>query len=251
MLEAADEAEAARAGGFELPVGAVNWGTDGGMRPLFAALTGEDMQVGYQRLVENRMGVSLAKGATRTDWLKRPLSEEQLLYAEDDVKYLPELAEQCVAHAVACAAGCGHRRRKRAHRLRLGRRGDAMREAEARELARQLIGLGEEEVLERALIRAVARIDELLEPPLKGVAQVAVVDARHARDAHAAEAGDGPRHREARVHRLLEHPPRRRRCTHRVAARCLQAPARHLAVAPAGPPADGVLENQQQLTDTS
>ena len=55
---------------------------------IAAALTGEDMQVGYQRLVESRMGVSLAKGATRTDWLKRPLSEEQLLYAEDDVKYL-------------------------------------------------------------------------------------------------------------------------------------------------------------------
>ncbi|MFC6330332.1 ribonuclease D, partial [Alloalcanivorax gelatiniphagus] len=60
---------------------------------IAAALTGEDMQMSYQRLVEDRLGVSLPKGATRTDWLKRPLSEEQLRYAVDDVKYLIEVAE--------------------------------------------------------------------------------------------------------------------------------------------------------------
>ncbi|ASK34492.1 ribonuclease D [Alcanivorax sp. N3-2A] len=60
---------------------------------IAAALVGEDMQLGYQRIVETRLGVSLAKGATRTDWLRRPLSDEQLSYAEDDVKYLPALAQ--------------------------------------------------------------------------------------------------------------------------------------------------------------
>ncbi|KAF0806640.1 ribonuclease D [Alcanivorax xiamenensis] len=58
---------------------------------IAAALVGEDMQMSYQRLVEQLLGVALPKGATRTDWLKRPLSAEQLSYAEDDVKYLPEV----------------------------------------------------------------------------------------------------------------------------------------------------------------
>lgn len=60
---------------------------------IAAALTGEDMQLGYQKIVQMLLGVELPKGATRTDWLKRPLSEEQLHYAEDDVKYLPEVAD--------------------------------------------------------------------------------------------------------------------------------------------------------------
>ena len=58
---------------------------------IAAALTGEDMQLGYQKVVQMLLGVELPKGATRTNWLKRPLSQEQLLYAEDDVKYLPEV----------------------------------------------------------------------------------------------------------------------------------------------------------------
>ena len=61
---------------------------------IAAALVGQDMQVGYQRLVERLSGVTLPKGATRTDWLKRPLTREQLDYAEDDVKYLPEVTEK-------------------------------------------------------------------------------------------------------------------------------------------------------------
>jgi ribonuclease D len=37
--------------------------------------------------------VTLPKGQTRTDWSKRPLSSEQLLYAADDVLFLNELAD--------------------------------------------------------------------------------------------------------------------------------------------------------------
>ena len=59
---------------------------------IASALCGEDMQLGYQKIVQMLLGVELPKGATRTDWLKRPLSQEQLHYAEDDVKYLPEVA---------------------------------------------------------------------------------------------------------------------------------------------------------------
>jgi ribonuclease D len=56
-----------------------------------AALCGHDLQCSYQKLVELLLGVSLPKTATRTDWLKRPLSAEQLEYAAHDVEYLPGL----------------------------------------------------------------------------------------------------------------------------------------------------------------
>jgi ribonuclease D len=54
-----------------------------------AALCGHDLQSSYQKLVETLLGVSLPKTATRTDWLQRPLSAEQLEYAAHDVEYLP------------------------------------------------------------------------------------------------------------------------------------------------------------------
>lgn len=60
---------------------------------IAAALTGGSLQTGYQRLVEDILGVSLPKGATRTNWLQRPLSEEQLHYAVQDVEYLPPVVE--------------------------------------------------------------------------------------------------------------------------------------------------------------
>jgi ribonuclease D len=65
-------------------------------RPLFdtqvaAALAGIGAGMGYQRLVQERLGVPLAKGETRSDWLRRPLSVAQLDYAADDVRHLDAL----------------------------------------------------------------------------------------------------------------------------------------------------------------
>ncbi len=61
--------------------------------PLFdtqiaAALCGIGAGMGYQKLVQELTGVALAKGETRSDWLRRPLSDSQLQYAADDVVHL-------------------------------------------------------------------------------------------------------------------------------------------------------------------
>jgi len=61
--------------------------------PLFdtqiaAAIAGVAAGIGYQKLVERVTGIALPKGETRSDWLRRPLSESQLHYAADDVRYL-------------------------------------------------------------------------------------------------------------------------------------------------------------------
>lgn len=61
--------------------------------PLFdtqvaAALCGLGAGLGYQKLVEQVTGVVLEKGETRSDWLRRPLSESQCVYAADDVRHL-------------------------------------------------------------------------------------------------------------------------------------------------------------------
>ncbi|WFM70162.1 ribonuclease D [Halomonas sp. CKK8] len=55
------------------------------------SLLGEVPSMGYQRLVEYWVGETLPKDETRSDWLKRPLSETQRLYAALDVVYLLEV----------------------------------------------------------------------------------------------------------------------------------------------------------------
>lgn len=55
---------------------------------IAAAYLGYDDQIGYGALVEAICGVTLAKAHTRTNWAQRPLSAAQLIYAEDDVRYL-------------------------------------------------------------------------------------------------------------------------------------------------------------------
>ncbi|MBA3532629.1 MAG: ribonuclease D [Ardenticatenales bacterium] len=61
--------------------------------PLFdtqvaAAMVGQGAQIGYSRLVEGLLGVSLTKSQTLTDWTRRPLTLAQIEYALNDVRYL-------------------------------------------------------------------------------------------------------------------------------------------------------------------
>jgi len=58
---------------------------------IAAALAGFDRHVGYADLVHSITGVRLEKRHTRADWSARPLTEGRIRYAEDDVRYLPEL----------------------------------------------------------------------------------------------------------------------------------------------------------------
>jgi len=65
-------------------------------KPIFdtqiaASVLGIGDQMGYARLVESVLGVSLAKTQSRTDWSKRPLRDAQLEYAIDDVRYLAKI----------------------------------------------------------------------------------------------------------------------------------------------------------------
>ena len=54
-------------------------------------LLGWQPQLSYHNLVRARLGDITATGETMSDWLRRPLSEAQLRYAIDDVRWLPKL----------------------------------------------------------------------------------------------------------------------------------------------------------------
>lgn len=47
--------------------------------------------IGYQGLVEERLDIILDKKETRSNWIRRPLSDSQLSYAASDVEYLVHL----------------------------------------------------------------------------------------------------------------------------------------------------------------
>lgn len=72
------------------------WGTD--VRNLFdtqvaAGFAGLGAQTGYERLLADVLGVSLAKSASFTRWDRRPLTAEQVGYAREDVLHLLALSD--------------------------------------------------------------------------------------------------------------------------------------------------------------
>ncbi|KGT48811.1 MULTISPECIES: HRDC domain-containing protein [Acinetobacter] len=58
------------------------------------AFLGHGLQVSYQNALKQMLDVEIEKDQTRSDWLARPLSNEQLLYAANDVHYLVNLGDQ-------------------------------------------------------------------------------------------------------------------------------------------------------------
>jgi ribonuclease D len=61
---------------------------------IAASLCGYGLHYSYQNIVKDFFAVELSKAHSRSDWMKRPLSDEQIEYAIDDVVYLSELKEQ-------------------------------------------------------------------------------------------------------------------------------------------------------------
>lgn len=53
-------------------------------------------------LVQREMGFALPKGDRLTDWLRRPLSDDQKTYAAADVRYLPALHESITRQLEEC-----------------------------------------------------------------------------------------------------------------------------------------------------
>ena len=61
---------------------------------LAAGFAGHGASLPYGRLVEALVGKKLVKGESYTDWCRRPLTEAQLSYAADDVRYLAAAARR-------------------------------------------------------------------------------------------------------------------------------------------------------------
>ncbi|MDR2012456.1 MAG: ribonuclease D, partial [Rhodanobacter sp.] len=58
---------------------------------IAAAFAGLGQGLGYRKLVNELLGVDIPKTETRSDWLRRPLSAQQLDYAAQDVAHLAPL----------------------------------------------------------------------------------------------------------------------------------------------------------------
>jgi ribonuclease D len=61
---------------------------------LAAGFAGLSASLAYGRLVQEILGVELEKGEAYTDWCRRPLTEKQVRYAADDVRYLLPAADR-------------------------------------------------------------------------------------------------------------------------------------------------------------
>jgi len=59
-----------------------------------ANIAGFDFALSYQRLTAQICGIELSKAETRSDWMKRPLTDSQIQYAALDVRYLFELHDE-------------------------------------------------------------------------------------------------------------------------------------------------------------
>ena len=61
---------------------------------LANAYVSENYSLSYAKLVEQNLGLQVDKQQTRSDWLQRPLSDDQLHYAVVDVEHLVAIFEQ-------------------------------------------------------------------------------------------------------------------------------------------------------------
>jgi len=55
---------------------------------IMMSFLGHGLSLGYAAMVQHYTGIELDKSESRTDWMKRPLTEKQLAYASADVDHL-------------------------------------------------------------------------------------------------------------------------------------------------------------------
>jgi ribonuclease D len=115
-----------------------------------AALLGLPPQVGYADLIARRLGHSIDKGQTRTDWSRRPLSDAQLAYAADDVHHLLELHTDLASALAAQGRGAWHAEDC------VSLEDPALYRTEPADAWRRLKGLGRLRPEEQAVARALA-----------------------------------------------------------------------------------------------
>ncbi len=63
---------------------------------IAAGFLGLGYPTGYKKLLAEVLHTKISKSESFTDWLARPLSQLQIEYAEDDVRYLLPLADQLI-----------------------------------------------------------------------------------------------------------------------------------------------------------
>lgn len=64
---------------------------------IAAALAGLGSNLGFQKLLEEILDIHLPKEETRSNWLQRPLSDNQVIYAVADVHFLYQLYPKLVS----------------------------------------------------------------------------------------------------------------------------------------------------------
>ncbi len=72
---------------------------------IAAGFVGLASTISLRDLLVELVGVELDKTETRTDWLQRPLAQNQVGYAEDDVRYLVDAHDELVRRAEANGLG--------------------------------------------------------------------------------------------------------------------------------------------------
>lgn len=70
-----------------------------------AGLAGLSSTLSLANLLTDQLAVNLAKAETRSNWLQRPLSNEQVEYALDDIRHLPALCDTLRARATGLGNG--------------------------------------------------------------------------------------------------------------------------------------------------
>ncbi|RMF91634.1 MAG: ribonuclease D, partial [Planctomycetota bacterium] len=60
---------------------------------IAAGMTGHEYPAGYANLVSKLLDEKAGRHETRTDWRRRPLTDRQIEYALDDVRYLPRMRD--------------------------------------------------------------------------------------------------------------------------------------------------------------